>query len=544
MIFSVAGERRRHVKDRYARFCVPLVALAAAALFSVSAHAAELRVLPGEGDAAEMRVLPRKSGPADWNLSLQELISHVHGRNERIHYQKLEWSISRQAVKNAKALFEPQFVTSYLHDRSHIPKTVEDFSSLGFIDAGNDSYWKRNDEYNAALEGILPTGAQLRLGSSLKRLQNSMMDNYAYDRQYQTFTGASIVQPLLKNAGIGITMANLRVAEADEHMALQGYRREMLQVVAEAASAYWNLCLAQDKLRVRRESVRIAEEILRDNRQRVRTGKMAETEILEAQAGLALRKSQEIAAIQEQRAAMNTIMTLLSLPGERMDGDIVATDRLVARDVQVDFYDSYRASMTNRPEYISTLRKIEREGVRVAYAENQRWPQLDLKASYGINGLGNASARESLNRARDGDYESWSVGLELRIPIMGGNKSKSELAAAKQREQQVLLELKATETALANAVDTSINNVRNALAQGEHYAEAVRLNERLLQVELARLNAGKSNSRLVLERDEELNRAREYYLESLVNVEQALVALEAVKGTLLKLYGIDVAEEL
>jgi outer membrane protein TolC len=125
---------------------------------------------------------------------------------------------------------------------------------------------------------------------------------------------------------------------------------------------------------------------------------------------------------------------------------------------------------------------------------------------------------------------------------MGGAKTRSELAAANKRKKQSLLELKATEVALANAVDTGVKNVRSALTQADGYAEAVRLNERLLEVELERLNAGLGNSRIVLEREEELNRTRESFLESLVNVEKALVALEAVKGTLLQNYGIDVME--
>ena len=33
-------------------------------------------------------------------------------------------------------------------------------------------------------------------------------------------------------------------------------------------------------------------------------------------------------------------------------------------------------------------KKVRQEELRVAYAKNQRLPQLDLKASYGLNGLG------------------------------------------------------------------------------------------------------------------------------------------------------------
>ncbi len=485
---------------------------------------------------------PAPPPEANLHLSLDAFIARVHERNERIHFQKLEWDISQDAVANAKAIFEPQLVASYLHDYSHIPKTVEDYSSLGFLDSSNDTYTKRNNEYASAVEGLLPTGAQVRLGYTLRELQSSLLDAANTDSQFQTFFGGSLVQPLLKNAGSDVTRANIRVAEADSAMALQGYRREMLQVVSEAASAYWNLRLAQEKVGIREESVRIAEAILHDNQERVRTGKMAETEVIEAEAGLALRRSLEIAARQELMAAANAVKTLFSMPAMEMDGTVVATDPLVLREIETDFLSTYEQSRRTRPEYLSILHKVEREGIRLAYAENQRWPQLDLKASYGINGLDNDSPGGSWRRGEGADYPSYTVGLELRLPIMGGGKAKSEVAAAKRRKEQTLLELKATETALANAADTSIRNVRSAVDQAVKYAQVVRLNEQLLAVELERMAAGLSNSRLVLDRDEELNRAREAYFESLVNLEKAAVALEAVKGSLLNKYGIDIAE--
>ncbi len=492
--------------------------------------------------ADEASIKPMETEATDLRLSLDAFIAKVHERNERIRFQQLEWNISQDAVTNAKAIFEPQFVASYIHDYSHIPKTVEDYSSLGFLDSENDTYTKRNNEYTSAVEGLLPTGAQVRLGYTLKELRSSLLDAASTDAQYQTFFGGSLVQPLLKNAGIDVTRANIRVAEADAAMAFQGYRRELLQVVSEAASAYWNLCLAQEKVGVRAESVRIAQAILDDNRERVRTGKMAETEVVEAEAGLVLRKSLEVAARQELMMAVNAAKTLFSMPAMEINGRVVATDKLALREVETDFTRAYEESRRARPEFLSVLHKIEREGIRLAYAENQRWPQLDLKASYGINGLDNDSPSGSWSMAKDNQYPSYTVGLEFRIPIMGGEKTKSEVAAAKRRKEQTLLELKATETALANAADTSIRNVRSAIDQAEKYAQVVRLNEQLLVVEMERMAAGRSNSRLVLDRDEELNRAREAYLESLVNFEKAVIALDAVKGSLLQKYGIEIAE--
>ncbi len=489
---------------------------------------------------------PRRAG---LRLSLNELISMVNERNERIHYQKLDWDISLDAVKNAEAVFEPEMVTSYTHSKNHMQNTSTERASQSPLDflfgsPGEISeFSERNNDYSVAVEALVPTGAKVRLGYDLRDISNSVQAD-AINQEYKSFLGASVVQPLLKNAGTGVTKANIRVAESDADISFQGYRREMLQVVSEAASTYWDLCLAQEKLEVRGESVRIAQEILRDNRERVRTGKMAETEVLDAEAGLAIRKSMETAARQELISAVNRIKTLLSSPAGEIDGPVIASEDLLSEKIQADFESSYREALKMRPEYLSTMKKVEREGLRVAYAENQRWPQLDLKASYGINNLDVGKPRDARYLTRNRDYESWSVGLEFRVPIWGGQRTRSELAAAQKRKQQTLLELKATEVALANAVDTSIKNLRNALFQTDNYARAVELNERLLAVELQRLDAGMSNSRRVLDRDEELNRAKEYYLESLVNVRKALIALESVEGTLLSKHGIDIMEEL
>ncbi len=516
--------------------------------FSGILLAVALAAVSPQGSAAseEGRKAVSKTREAGLRLSLDDLIEMVHERNERIHYQKLEWDVSRDAVESAEAVFEPEMVASYDHIKNSVQNTSTERASqdpLSFLFGPQDEvseFHERNDEYSVAVETLVPTGAKFRVGYDLRDLSNSVMRTR---NEYKSFLGASVVQPLLKNGGIEATMANIHVAEADADMSLQGYRREMLQVVAEAASAYWDLCLAQEKLRVRHESVRIAREILRDNKERVRTGKMAETEVLEAEAGLAARKSMESAARQEVVSAMNDVKTLLSSPAGEIKGAVIASERPALRDIEVDFQSSYRESLEMRPEYLSTKKKVEREGIRIAYAENQKWPQLDLKASYGINDLDVDKPRDAVHLAGNRDYESWSVGIELRIPIWGGRKTRSELAAAKKRKKQALLELKATETALANAVDTSIRSVRSALSQAESYAEAVRLNERLLAVELSRLDAGKSNSRTVLDREEELNKVREYYLESLINVQKASIALESVKGTLLRNHGIDVMEE-
>ena len=470
-------------------------------------------------------------------LSLTDFIQLVREKNEQIRFRDLEWAISREAVKGANAIFEPAFVSTYQHGDLRQRTTLKERVELNFL----PEFAEKSTDYEAALEGVVPTGARLRLGYSLRAFRNTLDEAYGIEREYKTFIGASITQPLLKDGGIKTTMAGIQVAEADADIAFQAYREQMMRTISEAIAAYWDLYSAQEKYKVREDSVHIAEQILRDNLVRVRTGKMAETEVLEARAGLALRKSFLSQAKQEIISAMNKVRTLFSFSAAEKEVWIEATDRIEIDEIKPDFGESLLKAFKLRAEYISSRRKLEREDIRLVFAKNQRWPQLDLKGSYGLNGLADSSG-ESWDDAWDRDFKTWTVGVELRIPITGDMKARSELEASRKRKKQVLLELKAVEVALANAVDTAIRSVHSAEEQVRYYANVVDYNRRLLDVEIARFNAGKSNSRLLLEREEDLIRAKEAELESLVKYKEATLELETAEGSVLLSHGIEVMD--
>ncbi len=479
----------------------------------------------------------KKPSTKPLRLSLRDLIQLVREKNEQIRFQDLEWAISREAVKGAKAIFEPAFVGSYQKEDSRQRTTVRERVELDYL----PEFAEISRNYEAAIEGLVPTGGRLRFGYSLRGFSNTVNQAFDIDKEYQAFVGASITQPLLKGGGVETTMAGIRVAEADAEMAFQGYREQMMRIVSEAIAGYRDLHLAQEKYKVRKDSVHIAEQILRDNLVRVKTGKMAETEVLEAKAGLALRKSLLSEAKQEIVSAMNNVCTLFSSSAAEREIEIEATDRFRRIGLEPDFGDSLRKAFKLRAEYISSRKKIEREDIRLVFAENQRWPQLDLKGSYGLNGLSDRSGK-AWDDAVDGDFKTWSIGVELRIPLGGDMKGRSELKAGKQRKKQALLELKAVEVSLANAVDTAIRSVYSAVVQIRHYDSVVHFNEQLLEVEIARFEAGKSNSRLLLEKEEDLIRAKEAELDSLLKYNKAILELEMAEGSLLLSHGIEVMD--
>lgn len=478
-----------------------------------------------------------RSGLASIKMSLRDFVYLVREKSEQIGFQDSEWAISREAAKGAKAIFEPAFISSYQYQEDKRKNTVQEAVSQQFL----PDFQEKSHNYQAAIEALVTTGGRLRVGYSLRDFSNTIDERYSVDRESQTVFGASITQPLLKGGGVTVTMAGIKVAQTDADIAFQNYRGQMMRVIAEAIAGYWDLHLAREKYNVRKESERNAEEILRDSIVRVKTGKMAETEVLEAEAGLALRRSLVSEAKQAINAATNAVRTFISSSAAETTAEIEPAETSSFEERKLDFTESLAKSFKLRAEYLSSRKKMEREDIKLVFAENQKWPQLDLKGSYNLNGLADELGN-SWNDAWKRDYATWSVGIELRIPLGGDKKGRSELEATRQRKRQALLEMKAVEVSLANALDTAMQSVHHIGEQVKHYAGIMKMNKRLLETEMARFQAGKSNSRLLLAREEELNKAKEAEIESLVRYKKSLFQLELAEGSILVNHGVELRE--
>lgn len=475
-------------------------------------------------------------------VSLNDYVVSVMRNNEQIAFQDAEWAVTREAVRGAKAVFEPVMLGTYQLQYDKRKNTAQQmmstFNNGGFV---LPEFWEDSYSQQLAVEELLPVGGRVKLAYSYRDFSDSVNEGYGFDKYKQTTLGASISQPLLKDAGVAPTMAPIRIAEADRDIAFQNYRMQAMRVVAEAMSAYWDLFLAREKLSLRRDSARTAEKILHDNFVRLKTGKMAETEVIEAKAALAARRSLVSEAKQAVVAAMNMVRTFLSTSVALAGEEIETVDRPSIEVTHRDFAESLNRSFKLRGEYLAVRKKVEREDVRLAYAKNQLWPQIDLKGSYFLNGLTDRYA-DPFNDATKAKHPSWMVGLELKIPLGGNKKASSEHAAALQRRRQVLLEVKAVEVSLANSIETALRNVDNSLEQVKEQSGVVEMTRKLLDTETERFRIGKSNSRMLFEREQNLINAREGEAETLVKFMKALHQLDLAEGALLMNRGVEIKE--
>lgn len=488
-------------------------------------------------DAAHAQTTTATAVPAQ--LALPTYLSLVLGNNQSLQVRLLEFEVSRRRLDGERAIYEPDFVASY-ERQSNTRQNSREQTVSQQVRIFEDN----NNIYNAGLEALIPTGARVRLGYSLRDLDNNIQNTTIFSvvprgREFQSFGGLSLTQPLLKGGWNKVTTANIRLAVLGSQVAFQDYRKQLMTVVSTAEAAYWNLHLAQEQMRFFEESVKLAETLVKDGKTRAQAGVGSELEVLQSEAGLALRKSKHGEARQKYYEAVAQLRNLAGIDsGGDSPAQIQLLDAPLIDTVDRSFQDSGQKALSLNPDYVSQLRKAEQEDIRISYAKNQRLPQLDLKASYGLNGLA-GNMGDSWDAMTSGDFESWSLGAELRTPIGGGRKSRNELQAARLRKKEALLGIQETENQVLNAIETALRKVKSTRESIATYQTVVRFNQDLLNTQMARLDVGKVEARKVLEVEADLFEAKNAVVEALIQHERSLLEIGFIEGSLLSTRHLD-----
>ncbi len=219
-----------------------------------------------------------------------------------------------------------------------------------------------------------------------------------------------------------------------------------------------------------------------------------------------------------------------------------AADSPSSEPVRLSYTDSFSRAFEMNPEYIIQAKRVSEERLRAGVARHQQMPEFNFTASYGYNGLGLTPAT-SWNTIETGNYPSWSLGLELHIPLAGNIKGRADYGAAKLALQESVANLANLQTQIANAVNTAILKARGWQESIQSYQTVVHFNEDLLKTQAARANAGTIEPRRVLEVEADLFDARQSLADALVQYQRTLLELELAEGSVLQRRNADLTKE-
>jgi outer membrane protein TolC len=461
-------------------------------------------------------------------LTLDAFIIDVVRYNPLVEEARLRWLISFRNAGAAWGDFEPEIVGSYEKSELQRENTAQQMFAQGF----RPEFTEENEEYSVGVEGKIISGGTYRIGYSVNKIENNLSES----PEYKSFAGVSGEQPLLKGATHGAPLAVIRTAQRDFSIALHNYRKRLMITISDAEAAYWNFVFAQGKYHLATDSVGMARNFVKDAEERVKAGKMSELDLREVEAGLAIRLSHQSDSEQNVRDAETQLKLLLSQGIYDETQEIVAVDPLVFQPKKQDQKEERDASvewaLRAQPDYIILWEELEKQRIALGVRLDQRLPELNINGSYGLNGLGE-TVSESLSKLETRAFPAWSVGLEMRIPLLFGIRERNELAAARMERELAEKRLESAEYEIAKSINTLIQRIETLRKRMENIRTVVDYNEYLLDVELSRLDAGKSNSRIIYEAEEELRKSREAELEHMLRYREAVMQLALTRGSVL-----------
>lgn len=491
---------------------------------------AESGAVPLEGDAA---VVVNESSPYDAKHWVLQGLKH----NFSVRIGRLEVDNSEDRVVVSLGDFAPRATTSLRYRDSERAQNQREFFATNDIRIFEEEV----ASLEVRLEDRFAYGTRMALSSSTSRLDNStnQQPTSLYHPEFQTTTQLQVVQPLLKNRGREVNMAGTDLARSEVLGAEFELRSELEKVIAEILIAYAETEFGFENLKVKEDAVRLADDLVAENRRRVEEGLMSPIDVTQAEARRAEAQEEVVGARTFLAERRNRLLELTGSDytfGQEVP--IGGSASGVLAEPTEERLSLAKEMLESNPIYQAALTRAEAEGIRVAYAKNQLLPQLDLEATFGYNGL-NDSFTSSYEDFSNRNQPDWSIGLVFSMPL-DRSADRAQVSLAKRGQRQAVMTAKQTEVQLLVLLDNSVREVDSARERIGLARESVRLAEEALRSEEKRLASGLTTSYNVLNQQRDLSFARTRALAAEIELFRAVTQLYVVTGSLSEQLNFDV----
>ncbi|NLA73947.1 MAG: TolC family protein [Deltaproteobacteria bacterium] len=334
-----------------------------------------------------------------------------------------------------------------------------------------------------------------------------------------------------------VTLANLRsvrLSQLATEFELRGFAENL---VADVETTCWDYILAQKRIAIFQESLKLAEEQLDETRKRITVGTLARVELYAGEAEVALRREALINARGDLALTGLRLKRLVNKPDNYpVESSITILDNPAAYEADlVSIPEHINRALTMRPEVNQARLDMQQEEIEVVRTRNGLLPLLNFFITIGKTGYAD-SFGDAFSRIDEGRYDI-STGISFKLPI--GRR------AEKARYDRSILFHKQAEEAIKNLEQLIEIDIRSALIEIGRAREQVsataattRLQEESLKAETEKFRVGKSTALLVARAQRDFVESQISEVEALISYLKASINLYYQEGTLLARRGI------
>ena len=439
--------------------------------------------------------------------------------------------------------------------------------SLGGTDSFRESKGRQNPleftipssetdsfRHNIGLNGVTPFGTRYSIGLNSSETTGRDSRDFPFG-SYGTGFSASITQPLLRGAWIDGTRMNIKLQKQQVESSSLTVIRQITQTVSSVELAYYALIASRENVKVAEETLALTEQNFSNQKRRAEVGTLAKSQLPQLEAELYSQKASLLSVQNNYADSVNTLKRLLTDDfGAAQAAELLPVGELNPVQTVFSRNDSWDKALNQRPEILQSQISLENTDIRLRYNKNQLYPQLDLRATYGLSGSDSAVVKfmdktpfvessASFNNAfrdvRRGDYPNYSIGLQFSIPIPNRSARASYETAQEQKEQAVL-QHKELEQSIMVEIDRLIRDAEYRFEQITVSRQARLSSELALQNETKRYNEGAIENYQVLQAQRDLTNRRYSEINAKVQYLTALSRLAQAEGSTLENNNINV----
>jgi outer membrane protein len=528
-----------------------------AAKASTSAELPPLPLSPIEKAQKDGTALP---------LSLKDLTKLALQNNLDIAIQDTNEAMQQQKIRQSYGDYDPKLTGTLGVNSSKSAITNYTNASTASFNKSDSASW------NFTFTQTVKTGGSLRATWNSSRSDNNSTFS-TFTPQYSGSTTISFTQPLLKNLRLDSTRANIKLVNLDLKNNDSAFNKTVTDTISNIQNQYWSLVSAIRDFDIKRNSVRLAQINLRDNRKKVEVGTLAPIDVTDAEATTASREVDLIASEETILSQENALRALIS---SNRNSDIwgkviVPTDTPDFKEYKVNMDEAITTALRNRPELEQSDLTMKKLDINKQVAQNNRKWQFDLVSQFGSNGVSGPQSYKAdaftgaLLKDVNGNpipntlpalvggignayktiftqgYTNWSIQFQLSIPLR--NRSiDAQIAQYDIQRRQELMRRKQTEQSIQVDVRNAVQQLETRRNQVRTAEASRRFSQERLDGEVKRNEAGLSQNYIVLQRQQELSQSEYTYLQAQINYKKSIISLQKAMYTLLESNDFEIAK--
>lgn len=401
---------------------------------------------------------------------------------------------------------------------------------------------QRVDQYAMSLQGRTPIGTRYGFEVSVNRSRNTFVgDPDEIIPLYESFAGITVVQPLLRNFGTDANLADLRIARLTKRTQALEWKQSVATAIQGVMSTYYDMLYAYRNIQVREDAIAADAKLVDLYRRRVDLGFGSPIDIRQAEVAVSTNREALLLArnafMERQFALKRLIFSEFQLEDARV---FVPENAPLLPVPSVDRSAFMRMAFEKRWDYRASLLSAESQEIRLKFARDQVLPQLDLVATYGLNGL-DTGLGGSIDRALSRNTPQWSIGLQFQVPL-GNIEARAQLDAVRGQREQAILRIKQSELTVGVDVDTVISRLITNQQRVETARQTRELGEETVRIAYRRLEEGLISAYDIIDQQRQLYEAKSRELIALAELNKSVTQLWLVTGAVLEKQGIGFQE--